>query len=62
MSKYNNLKFLKPTKAIKEHQCNLCGNIIKKEEVYYSEEIKNKFLYSLHGKKLCKNCYEKTNK
>jgi len=62
MSKYDNLRFLKQTKARKEHQCNLCGNIIKKDEVYYPEEIKDKFLHSLHRKKFCKNCYEKINK
>ena len=62
MSKYADLKFLKPTEARKEHQCNLCGNIIQKGEIYYSEEIQDKFLHSLHRKKFCKNCYEKIDK
>jgi len=62
MSKYNHLKFFKKTKARIEHQCNNCGAIISKDEFYYAEELKDKFLHSLHRKKLCNNCYEKITK
>ena len=31
MSKYDSLKFLKETKAIKPHDCNKCGRDIEKE-------------------------------
>ena len=58
MSKYNHLKFLKKTKARVEHQCNQCGSIIPKDEFYYAEELKDKFLHSLHRKKFCNKCYE----
>ena len=59
MSKYNHLKFLKRTKARVKHQCNHCGQSISIGEFYYAEEIKDKFLYSLHKKKFCNICYQK---
>ena len=39
----------------------LAENILK--EIYcYTEQLKDKFLHSLHRKKFCKNCYEKITK
>jgi hypothetical protein len=59
MNKYNNLKFVKKTKARVNHQCNYCGEIIQTGEFYYAENLKDKFLHSLHRKKLCSDCYKK---
>lgn len=62
VSKYNNIKYFKKTKARADHICSNCGVQIKRGDIYYPEVIKDKFLYSLHNEKLCKNCYEKINK
>jgi len=58
MGKYDNLKFFKKTKARVSHACLKCGQQINIGDYYYAEEIKDKFLYSLHRKKLCNKCYE----
>jgi len=57
MTKYP--KIIKEVKARTSHQCEKCGNIIKREEFYYREHIEDKFLHSLHAKKYCSFCYEK---
>ena len=62
MNKYDNLKFFKETKARAQHICSNCGTQINQGDIYYPEEIKDRFLHSLHRKKLCKNCYEKIDK
>ncbi len=59
MSKYNSLKFLKKTKARVNHVCENCGKEIESGDLYYKETVKDKFLYSLHAKKFCTECYEK---
>jgi len=62
MGKYNNIKYFKATRARVIHICSNCETQINPGEIYYPEEIKDKFLHSLHRKKLCKNCYEKIDK
>lgn len=62
MSKYNNFKILKKKVAHDTFKCQLCKNFIKQGEDYYSEEIKDKFLHSLHKKKFCKECVERFKK
>ena len=57
MSKYNHLKFLKKTKARVKHQCYQCGQLISAGEFYYAEKLKDRFLHSLHLKKICEKCY-----
>jgi len=42
--------------ASHDYQCQLCKQLIKGGDDYYSEEIKDKFLHSLHRKKFCKEC------
>jgi len=61
MSKYEKLKYFKEIKAGSEHLCSNCGRKIYPGNVYYAEDIKDKFLHSLHRKKLCKECYELKN-
>jgi len=58
MSKYNNLKYLKKTKARVDHICENCGKLILPEQEYYRETIDDKFLHSLHSKSFCSKCYE----
>jgi hypothetical protein len=58
MSKYDNLKFFKKTKARVNHICMNCGEQINTGDIYYPEKIKDKFLHSLRRKKLCKKCYQ----
>ena len=57
MSKYNNLKFLSKTKARVTHRCHQCGKLISTGEFYYAEKLKDRFLHSLHLKKICGKCY-----
>ena len=59
MSKYDNLKFFKKTKARTNHICIECGQQINAGDFYYAESMKDKFLHYLHRKKLCDKCYEK---
>ncbi len=59
MSKYDNLKYFKETKARATHLCIICKEKINIGDIYYPEVIKDKFLHSLHRKKLCGKCYKK---
>ncbi|MCK4781497.1 hypothetical protein KAS79_01035 [Candidatus Parcubacteria bacterium] len=61
MSKYDNLKFFKKTKARISHACMKCRGQINTGDFYYAKNIKDKFLHSLHRKKLCDKCYEEAN-
>jgi hypothetical protein len=57
MSKYDDLRFLKETKASAEHTCSRCGDTILVGQIYYSEVLKDRFLQSLNRKKYCPKCY-----
>jgi len=59
MEKYNNLKFLKKTKARVNHVCSKCDQQINTGDYYYPETIKDRFLHTLHNKKFCSGCYKK---
>jgi hypothetical protein len=59
MSKYNNIKFLKETKARISHTCDNCGYEIEKGELYYPESIGRVNAPGIKLRKFCKNCYEK---
>ena len=58
MSKYENLKFLKETKARIPHTCDNCGIEINKGEVYYPESIGRVNAPGFKLRKFCKNCFE----
>ena len=58
MSQYNNLKILIKRKARTSHKCFSCGEIIKKGDIYYSEELKDRFINYPHKKKFCADCYK----
>ena len=57
MSKFDDFKILKRTKARTNHLCSKCGAVVKINEFYYAEASKDKFLHSLHKKKYCEKCY-----
>lgn len=59
MSKYDNLKFLKETKARIPHTCYNCGNEINKGEIYYPESIGRVNAPGIKLRKFCKKCYAK---
>lgn len=62
MGKYDDLKFFKETKARSNHICSECGKQITAGDIYFPEEIKDRFLHSLHRKKFCGKCYGEMNK
>jgi len=62
MSKYDNLKILKKTRARTNHICIKCGQQINAGDFYHAEGMKDKFLHSLHRKKFCNKCYEENRK
>ena len=58
MNKYNNLKFLKKTKAMKPHICNNCGQNIEKRGIYYKESVGKVNAPSLKLRGFCVECYQ----
>lgn len=61
MGKNDSLKFFKETKDRANHICSNCGQQINAGDIYFPEENMDKFLHSLHRKKLCKGCYQNMN-
>ena len=59
MSKYDDLKFLKETKARFSYTCNKCGKEINKGEIYYPESIGRVNAPGIKLRKFCKKCYKK---
>jgi len=59
LRKYNQIEYLKKTKARTIHECDMCKGTIEPGEYYYAETQKDKFLHSLHAKSFCSKCYEK---
>ena len=59
MSKYNSLKILKKVKARANHICSKCGQEINQNDIYYKENINDKFLHRVQTKKYCLSCYKK---
>lgn len=45
------------TKARRGHVCHKCSRAIEPGETYYREG-KGRFLGTLHGRKLCRDCYD----
>jgi len=59
LGKYDGTRYLKRTKARAVHHCDRCNDLIEPGEYYYAETQKDRFLHSLHAKRLCSECYEK---
>ena len=45
------------TQARIAHTCDFCGGAIVPGEIYY-QEGKDRFLGTLHGRKICSDCYQ----
>lgn len=58
MSKFDKFKKIISVKSRTNHICNNCSSLIRKGELYYKENIEDKFLQSLSLKKFCFKCYE----
>jgi ribosomal protein L40E len=58
VSKADSLKEFKKTMARTSHICMKCGTQITAGDYYFKEYMKDRFLHSLHAKKLCSKCYE----
>jgi len=58
MSEHDDLTFYRQIKARTEHNCAKCAQLIKAGDLYYAEDIKDRFLHSLHRKKFCRQCYQ----
>jgi hypothetical protein len=56
MSKYDNIKFLKETKARNLYTCERCGAEIKIGEIYYKESIGRINAPGINLKKFCNKC------
>ena len=57
MTKYDSLKFLKETKAIKSHTCDRCTQDIRSGETYYKESVGKVNTPSLILRGFCSRCY-----
>ena len=58
MSKYDSIKFLKDTKARKQHKCYRCGQDIEKGQTYYKESVGRVSVVGLALQGFCTRCYE----
>lgn len=58
-SEYEGMQYLKETKARARHSCHHCGGDIGPGDTYFREQIDDRFLHSLHGKKYCSECYSR---
>jgi hypothetical protein len=48
-------------KARIDHVCSVCGGTINAGDVYYQQGPIERFLESLHAKRICLRCYENGN-
>ena len=58
MSKYDNLKFLKETKARKPHLCDKSGQIIENGKIYQRESMGKVNVPGLKLRGFCVKCYQ----
>jgi len=56
MGKYNQLKYLKKTKARVNHICSKCEKEIELGSFYYAERFRDKFLHTIYPKRFCAEC------
>lgn len=62
MNKYDNLKFLKDTKARKPRTCDNCGHNIKKGTIYYKESIGKINAPGIILRGFCETCHVEQDK
>ena len=58
MSKYDDLKFLKETKARNSRVCDKCGQNIERGEIYYKESVGKVNAPGLILGGFCARCYQ----
>ena len=58
MSKYDNIKFLKETKARKPRICDKCGCGIESGKIYYKESIGKINVIGIKLNGFCEKCYQ----
>lgn len=58
MTKYDSIKYLKETKARKDHVCDRCGEGIKAGEIYFKESIERIKTLGLTLRSFCIKCYK----
>lgn len=58
MSKYDNLKFLKETKARNSRVCGKCAQIIESGQIYHKESIGKVNAPGLVLRGFCARCYQ----
>ena len=58
MSKYDNLKFLKETKARNSRVCDKCGQIIESGQIYRKESVGKVNAPGLKLRGFCAKCYQ----
>ena len=58
MSKYDNLKFLKETKARNFRVCDKCGQIIESGQIYQKESVGRVNAPGLKLRGFCVKCYQ----
>ncbi len=57
MSKYDNLKYLKETKARKSRACDKCVREIEKDETYFKESIDRVNIIGMKLRGFCDKCF-----
>ena len=60
MSKYDELKLLKETKARNSHVCGKCKQNIEKGEIYYKESVEKVNTLGLKLGCFCVRCYQES--
>ncbi len=58
MSKYDDLKFLKETKARNFRICDRCAQIIESGQIYYKESVGRVNVPGLTLRGFCVKCYQ----
>jgi len=58
MMKYDQIKYLKKTRARTIHQCEGCGKLIEPGEYYYVEALKGRVHHIFNSRFFCSKCYE----
>jgi hypothetical protein len=56
--KYSSESKLLETKASSQYVCHHCSKNIFPGDLYYKEQIEDRFLHSLHIKRFCSSCFE----
>ena len=59
MGKYDSFKILRKKVASTTFRCQLCRAFVNEGNDYFSEEVTDRFLHSLHKRKFCVECVQR---